>query len=166
MSHSVILTGYFIPVSHVVNKNSSQVPPTTSLFLLDFHQVCSYFTRNILSTIFLLWSDYLQKILVFQSKTNFSFNSFLFGFGFTVSLFYDAFLHFYHHETTFSWLPTWPLVNLWDIAKEFIVWRLQAVVVFSVFKETKFEVDTALYLSYYLYFKVVISFWRCKEWII
>ena len=52
VSHSVILTGYFIPVSHVVNKNSSQVPPTTSLFLLDFHQVCSYFTRNILSTFF------------------------------------------------------------------------------------------------------------------
>ena len=52
VSHSVILTGYFIPVSHVVNKNSSQVPPTTSLFLLAFHQVCSYFTRNILSTLF------------------------------------------------------------------------------------------------------------------
>ena len=165
MSDSVILTGYFIPVSHVVNKNSSQVPPTTSLFLLDFHQACSYFTRNILSTFFFALIRLFAKDTG-KSKTNFSFNLFLFGFCFTVLMFYDTFLHFYHHETTFSWLPTWPLINLWDIAKEFIVWRLQAVVIFSVSKETKFEVDTALYLSYYLYFKLLISFWRCKEWII
>ena len=42
----------------------------------------------------------------------------------------------------FAWLLSWPLIKLWDIGKEIMVWKLQPIVVFLFLKETKFEVDT------------------------
>ena len=68
VSYSVVIWfGYFMSMSHCVNKNSSQVPPTTSLLSTSFHQVCLLFYKKYFFNLVLLWSDYLQKIICLLS---------------------------------------------------------------------------------------------------
>ena len=74
MSHNVICLGYLMAMSRGINKKA---PTVISLTLppnrISTRFVC-WLTRNTLSTSFLLCSNkLLQKIMHFQSKTNFFF---------------------------------------------------------------------------------------------
>ena len=65
VSYNVIWLGYFMPMSHSVNNNPSQVPPTTFLSQPGFRQVCFLFYKKYFINLVLLWSNYLWKIMRF-----------------------------------------------------------------------------------------------------
>ena len=69
----VIWFGYVMSISHGVNKEFSPVPPTISLSLPGFHQVCLWFYKKYFINLLLIWSDDLRKIMRFQSEINFFF---------------------------------------------------------------------------------------------
>ena len=84
-SHNVICFGYFMPMSHGVNKKSPTIAslhfPTNQVFT---RFVCC-FTRNTLWTFFYsALTDYCKKECIFKVKQIFSFNLLLVSFDFAV----------------------------------------------------------------------------------
>ena len=71
-----------MPMSHGVNRKVPSIVSPDPSPLPGFHQVCC-FTRNTISTFF-CFDQIIAKIMHFQGKTNFSFNSLLVGFDFVV----------------------------------------------------------------------------------
>ena len=112
-----------------------------------------------------LHQNTISPVVILQKMLDQSFLALikLFGwFWFCSALFTCVFevisLQFYHHETRINevlltWFPIRLLIKSCYITKEFIVWNIPAVVVFSVSEQTKFEVDnTSIILSYLCHF--------------
>ena len=147
VSNNVIFIGYFVPMSHCVNENFFQVLSTIFLWVPGFHQVCCYFTRNILLTSFSPdqiishFSTHFRSVLIFP---------------FVYMYFYGFYLQFNHYDTTNQSFSVCMLSNLAShqitcYTKKFIVWKLQVVVVFSVSEGTKIEFDTTSIVLRYLF---------------
>ena len=119
-----------------------------------------YYGTNLQTTGFLVWSviRLLQKINAFSKRNIFFlsgdgrsvlillFCSYAFLLQFSIFFFFFFFLQFCHHETSNQYYLGCKaairfLTKSCDIAKEFMVWQLQAVV-FSFSEETKSEVHT------------------------
>ena len=116
--------------------------PSPSHLLQSFHQVCC-FTRNTLSTFFAL-IRLLQKIMHFQSKTNFLIQLTAGQFWFCCFVYmyflgcFSTVLPSWNYKQFYvciqSWVPIWPLIKSCGIKKELMgmVWKLHAIVIFRL----------------------------------
>ena len=118
-------------------------------FLPVYTRFVCCFTRNTLSTL-------LQKIMHFQSKTNFFFQLIAGQFSFYC---FDVFLGaLFLSSTINSFILACIYSFLLDLSSNHVaesmgmVWKLQAVVVFLISKETKIKVDTTSIILSYLYY--------------
>ena len=69
-----ICFGYFMPLSHDVNKKAPTIFFLQPSPLPGFHQVCLLIYKKYFINPFLLWSNkLLQKIMLFQNKAKFFF---------------------------------------------------------------------------------------------
>ena len=69
----IIWFGYFIPMSYGIDKHTSQVPLITSFPCSTRFSPGLLFYKKYFINLVLLWSDYLRKIMRFQSKIYFFF---------------------------------------------------------------------------------------------
>ena len=114
-----------MPMSHCVDKDFSQVPSTTSLYLPGS---LLFYMKDFIN-IFSLWSDYLRKIMRFQSKTNLTWSLFLIGFDFAI-MFTCVFYGIFYSSTImklrinnllFAWLQIWSLIKLCDVTQDLLL---------------------------------------------
>ena len=84
VSHSVICFGYFMPMSHGVNKKAPPIVSRHPSPLPGFLQVCLLFYNKNFLNLLSLWLDYCKKQCIFKVKQIFSSNLFLVGFDFAV----------------------------------------------------------------------------------
>ena len=85
VSHSVICFGYFMPMSHGVNKKAPPIVSPHPSPLPGFVQVCLLFYNKNFLNLLSLWLDYCKKQCIFKLKQIFSSNLFLVGFDFAVA---------------------------------------------------------------------------------
>ena len=127
-----IWLGCFMSMNHCVDKDSSQLPPTTFLSPTRFHQACLLFYKKYFINLVLLWSDYLWKKYVFKVKKSF-FQLIACRVWFCclfTCIFYSIFcsstkVKLRINYFPFAWRQIWPLIKPCDIKKEFMFWRLE-----------------------------------------
>ena len=134
VSNNVIFIGYFVPMSHCVNENFFQVLPTIFLWVPGFHQVCCYFTRNILLTSFSPdqiishFSTHFRSVLIFP---------------FVYMYFYGVFLQFNHYDTinhyhfSFACFLIWPLIKSRVIQKNSLFENYKLLLFFPFLRELR-----------------------------
>ena len=125
-----------------------------------FHQVCLLFHKKCFINLFHCSNQIIAKNNAFSKKNKFFLSTLCWLVLILLFCFYVLHTVFFHHSAikklriknlSFPWLPIWPFIKSHDKTKEFMLWKLQAVVVSSVSEETKFEVDTTSLILRYIY---------------
>ena len=135
-----------------------QVSPFQHSPLPCFYQVfLCFYKKNFLSLFFSL-IKLTRKMVHFQSKTIFFLSNYCWSnlilvfclYALVTTFFSSVIMKLRMNNLSFKWLPIWPLIKSSDITKEFMVWKLQAAVIFFFsLGKTKFQMDTFfIILSY------------------